>query len=113
MGGVFRAETLAELAIIGQSDVAGQRLEVIYRQLLARPWAWPLALLALAGLIGAPWLRDLPAFIASSAFLAGTRSFVKRPMKRSVTAPAATSTSRQTRRGTEAMEAQRAGEHCG
>jgi cytochrome d ubiquinol oxidase subunit II len=44
----------------------------IYRQLLARPWAWPLALLALAGLIGARWLRNLPAFIASSAFLAGT-----------------------------------------
>jgi hypothetical protein len=61
----------------------------IYRQLLARPWAWPLALLALAGLIGAPWLRDLPEFIASSAFLAGTHSFVMRPMKRSITAPAA------------------------
>jgi cytochrome d ubiquinol oxidase subunit II len=44
----------------------------IYRQLLARPWAWPLALLALAGFIGAQVLRDLPAFLASCAFLAGT-----------------------------------------
>jgi cytochrome d ubiquinol oxidase subunit II len=44
----------------------------IYRQLLARPWAWPLALLALAGLIGARALSDLPAFLASAAFLAGT-----------------------------------------
>jgi hypothetical protein len=102
--------TALGLVAIGATEIVRPE---IYRQLLARPWAWPLALLALAGLIGAPWLRDLPAFIASSAFLAGTRSFVKRPMKRSVTAPAATSTSRQTRRGTEAMEAQRAGEHCG
>src|ERR1700730_6661053 len=65
------------VAGIGQPDVAGQRLEnpivvpgvlsflaygtmtalgleivrpKIYRRLLARPWAWPLALLALAGL---------------------------------------------------------------
>jgi len=44
----------------------------IYRQLFARPWAWPLALLALGGLAGARALGDLPAFLASSAFLAGT-----------------------------------------
>ncbi len=44
----------------------------IYRQLLARPWAWPLALLAFAGLVGARRLRDLPAFLGSCAFLAGT-----------------------------------------
>ncbi len=46
----------------------------IYRQLLARPWAWPLALLSFAGLAGAFLLRgrDLPAFLCSCAFLAGT-----------------------------------------
>jgi cytochrome d ubiquinol oxidase subunit II len=46
----------------------------IYRQILARPWAWPLALLSFAGLAGAFVLRgrDLPAFISSCAFLAGT-----------------------------------------
>jgi cytochrome d ubiquinol oxidase subunit II len=46
----------------------------IYRGLLSRPWAWPLALVALLGLVGALVLRgrDLLAFLASSAFLAGT-----------------------------------------
>jgi len=46
----------------------------IYRGLLARPWAWPLALLALAGLCGALAVRgrDLLAFLCSSAFLFGT-----------------------------------------
>ena len=46
----------------------------IYRGLAARPWAWPLALLAALGLVGVFWFRgrDLPAFLSSSAFLAGT-----------------------------------------
>jgi cytochrome d ubiquinol oxidase subunit II len=47
----------------------------IYRQLLARPWAWPLALLSFGGLAGAFLLRgrrDLPAFLASCTFLGGT-----------------------------------------
>ncbi|MGZ6126404.1 MAG: cytochrome d ubiquinol oxidase subunit II [Myxococcales bacterium] len=59
---------LGALAIVATALVRPE----IYPQLMARPWAWPLALLALAGLIGARTLRDLPAFIASSAFLAGT-----------------------------------------
>lgn len=61
--------TALGLVAIGATEIVRPE---IYRQLLARPWAWPLALLALAGLIGAPWLRDLRAFNASSAFLAGT-----------------------------------------
>jgi cytochrome d ubiquinol oxidase subunit II len=46
----------------------------IYRALAARPWAWPLALLAALGLAGVFFFRarDLPAFLSSSAFLAGT-----------------------------------------
>ena len=46
----------------------------IYRGLSSRPWAWPLALLALLGLCAALALRgrDLLAFLGSSAFLAGT-----------------------------------------
>jgi cytochrome d ubiquinol oxidase subunit II len=46
----------------------------IYRGLLSRPWAWPLALVAFLGLAGALALRgrDLLAFLASCAFLGGT-----------------------------------------
>jgi cytochrome d ubiquinol oxidase subunit II len=59
------------LALVAIAATALVRPE-IYRQLLARPWAWPLALLALAGLVGTRVLRDLQAFLASCAFLAGT-----------------------------------------
>jgi len=48
----------------------------IYRQLGARPWAWPLALVAALGLAGAFWFRargrELLAFLSSAAFLTGT-----------------------------------------
>jgi len=61
--------TALGLVAIGATEIVRPE---IYRQLLARPWAWLLMLLAFLGLIGARWLRDLPAFLASSAFLAGT-----------------------------------------
>jgi len=44
----------------------------LYVALLSRPWSWPLASIALAGLAGALLLRDRRGFIASSAFLAAT-----------------------------------------
>ena len=48
----------------------------IYAALAARPWAWPLALLAAAGFVGAFAFRirgrELPAFLASAVFLVGT-----------------------------------------
>jgi cytochrome d ubiquinol oxidase subunit II len=46
----------------------------IYRALLARPWAWPLAAVAALGLAGVFLFRsrDLPAFLCSAAFLGGT-----------------------------------------
>lgn len=44
----------------------------LYTALVTRPWAWPLALIAAAGLFGAMLLRDLRGFLASCAFLAGT-----------------------------------------
>ena len=46
----------------------------IYRALATRPFAWPLAVVAALGLLGTFFFRgrDLPAFLSSSAFLAGT-----------------------------------------
>ena len=48
----------------------------LYAALASRPWSWPLVLLAVGGLAGAFWFRcrgrERDAFLASSAFLAGT-----------------------------------------
>jgi hypothetical protein len=41
----------------------------IYRALLHRPWAWPLALLAAVGLGVAMTKRDRTGFLGSCAFL--------------------------------------------
>jgi hypothetical protein len=65
------AEALTMFGLAGSRDTLSTP-----HDLLSRPWAWPPALIALLGPTGALALRgrDLPAFLASCAFLAGTLS---------------------------------------
>jgi cytochrome d ubiquinol oxidase subunit II len=66
---------VAALGVMAIAATALVRPE-IYRQLGARPWAWPLALLSFLGLLGAFVFRargrELAAFLSSATFLAGT-----------------------------------------
>ena len=67
---------LVALAGIGAIVATGVVRPALYARLFERTWAWPLALLAFGGLVGAFVFRargrERAAFLSSSAFLAGT-----------------------------------------
>ena len=65
---------VAVLLVVDTVATARVRPE-LFGAIAARPWSWPLVLLALAGLVAAPIAHrrgaELIAFLASTAFLAG------------------------------------------